>query len=47
MILDTRKGRNDSTMFYLKAKTYAPEGLSPQDSNRNIPLEKEIKDGYD
>ena len=27
MILDTRKGKNESTMFYLKANRYYPEGL--------------------
>ena len=26
MTLDARKGQNESTMFYLKAKRYAPEG---------------------
>ena len=35
--LYTRKGINESTMFYLKAKIYSSEVLSPQEANRNLP----------
>ena len=35
--LDTRKGINESTIFYLKANRYAPEGSSPQEAYINMP----------
>ena len=34
MILDARKGKNESMMFYFKVKRYAPEG---QYANTNLP----------
>ena len=37
MILDTRKGKNTSMMFYLKAKRYPPEWSKSQDENTNLP----------
>ena len=42
MILDTRKGRNYSKMFYLKAKIYDPEGLKNKDTNINLTEEKKV-----
>ena len=37
IILDARKGQNGSTMFYLKAKRYAPE---LQEAFTNLPEKK-------
>ena len=34
MILDAREGENESMMFYLKAKRYAPGG---QEAHTNLP----------
>ena len=34
MILDAIKGKNESVIFYLKAKRYAPEG---KEAHTNIP----------
>ena len=47
MILDTRKGIYDGTMFYLRVKRYAPEGPKPQESNSNLPEEKKFQDEND
>ena len=47
MILYARKGKNYSMMFYLKAKRYPPEGLKPQEANRNISEKKKEKYGND
>ena len=33
MILDTRKVKNASMVFYLKEKRYAPKELKPKDAN--------------
>ena len=44
MILDARKVMNYSTMFYLKAKRYAPEGSSPLETNRNLPEGNKVQD---
>ena len=40
MILDAKKGKNASMMFYLKAKRYAPEGSKNKEENSNLPEEK-------
>ena len=40
IVLDTRKGENESTIFYLKLKRYAPEGTKPQEANINLPEEE-------
>ena len=40
MILDARKRKNKSMMFYLKAKRYPPEVSKPQEANINLPAEK-------
>ena len=37
MILDARKGKNKSMMFYLKTKRYAPE---VQEALTNVPEQK-------
>ena len=44
MILDTRKVMNYRTMFYLKAKRYAPEGSSPLETNRNLLEGNKVQD---
>ena len=44
MILDARKVMNYSTMFYLKANRYAPEGSSPLETNRNLPEGNKVQD---
>ena len=36
MTLYARKGRNDITMFYLKAERYDPEGSSPQETDKTL-----------
>ena len=36
IILDARKGKYGSTVFYLKAKRYYPEGLSTQETRSNL-----------
>ena len=45
MILEAREGKDQSTMFYLKANTYAPGGSSPQESNRNLPEKNKVQYG--
>ena len=47
MILDARKGKNQSMLLYLKAKRYAPEGSKTKEANRNLPDQKKEKDGND
>ena len=47
MILDARKGKNQSMLLYLKAKRYAPEGPKRKEANRNLPDQKKEKDGND
>ena len=42
--LYARKVINESTIFYLKAKRYSSEVLSPHEANRNMP--EEIKYQY-
>ena len=42
VILDARKGKNKSTVSYLEAKIYAPEGSSTQETNINLPQEKKF-----
>ena len=37
ILLDSRKGINDNTSLYSKAKRYAPEGSKPQKANINLP----------
>ena len=41
LTLDARKGINYSTLLYLKAEIYAPEGSLLQEKNRNLLEEKE------
>ena len=43
MIPDVRKGENESMMFYLKVKLYAPEG---QEANTNLPEDNKYGNGY-
>ena len=42
MVLNTRKLNIKSTMFYLKARRSAPEGLKPREANINISEEKNL-----
>ena len=44
MILNAIKGVNDSTMFYLKAKTFSSAGSSPQEANINMIEKNEVQD---
>ena len=41
--MNARKVKNESTMFYLKAKRFPPEGSSPQEANTNLPAEDKIQ----
>ena len=36
IILDSRKGKNESMMFYLKANIYSPKGSKPQEIKTNL-----------
>ena len=47
MIIYARKGKNEITLLYLKAKRYATEDSKSQEEKNNMPQKKEIKDGYD
>ena len=44
MILDARKGKNASMMFYLKVKRYDHKLSKTQETNNNIPEEKKPND---
>ena len=43
MTLNARKGKNQITLFYLKAKIYSPEGQSPQEANINLLEESKVR----
>ena len=43
--LDAIKVKNQSTVFYLKAKGYAPEGSLPQEENSNLTEGNKGQDG--
>ena len=43
MTMEAIKLKNGSTVFYLKAKRYAPKGFSPQQANINILEKKEFQ----
>ena len=45
--LYARKGISEITIFYLKAKIYSSEVLSPQEANRNLSEEKKYQYRYD
>ena len=47
MTLNAREEVNESTMLYLKARIFSPEGSSPQEGNNNLPAEDEVQDDKD
>ena len=44
---ERKKGKNESTMFYLKDKRFTPEGLLPQEENINLTEENDVQDDKD